>query len=52
MLELENFGYSAFAFGYFKEDIQFCSTATAKCWAIPQNIEYLHSVIVAGRYKR
>lgn len=50
MVELEELGYAAFAFGYFHEDMQFASTTTAQCWAKPQNAEYLHAIIVAGRY--
>ena len=44
MMELENLGYTAFAFGYFQDDTQYASTTTAKCWASPQNIEYLHAM--------
>ena len=50
MTELENLWYTAFAFGYFQDDTQYASTTTAKYWASPPNIEYLHDVIVAGGY--
>ena len=49
MIELEKLGYSAFAFGYFEDDTQFSGTASARCCANSQIIEYLHSVIVAGK---
>ena len=49
MDDLEALGYASFSFGFFKEDVQFTSTASARCCASSQMIEYLHAVIVASK---
>ena len=49
MSELAGLGYHAFAYGYLLDDVQFASTPGAQCCSSPKIIQYLYSVITAGK---
>ncbi len=51
MMKLEQLGYFGFAFGFFEDDVQFVSSSNASCCSSPALIEYLHAVIIAGKFK-
>ena len=50
MAELEDLGYSGFAFAYMDDDVQFTGTSTAAECATPKLLDYLQSVIVASMF--
>ena len=48
--ELEGIGFSGFAFGFFRDDVQLVRTKnTLRCFNSTL-MEYLHAVIVSGMY--
>ena len=48
--KLEGIGFSGFAFGFFREDVQLIGTKdTLKCFN-SSLMEHLHAVIVSGMY--
>ena len=46
--QLENLGYSGFAFGFFEEDVHFVSTSSATPCSHPKVIQFLISLITAS----
>ena len=50
MQQLEDSGYSAFAFGIFEEDVQFVSTTDATIFSHSAVIQFLSALIGASKY--
>ena len=48
--QLEDSGYSAFAFGIFEEDVQFVSTTDATIFSHSAVIQFLSALIGASKY--